>query len=38
MNTATLSMLYQADIQVIKVNDRYVVVGDPRTNSTGCAR
>ena len=28
MNTATLSMLYQADIQVVKVNDRYVVVGD----------
>ncbi len=37
MNTATLSMLYQADIQVVKVNDRYVVVGDPRTSPTGCA-
>jgi zinc/manganese transport system ATP-binding protein len=34
MNTATLSMLYQADIQVVKVNDRYVVVGD----YDGCAR
>ncbi len=28
MNTATLSMLYQADIQVVKVKDRYVVVGE----------
>jgi zinc/manganese transport system ATP-binding protein len=34
MNTATLSMLYQADIQVVKVNDRYVVVGD----HDGCTR
>jgi zinc/manganese transport system ATP-binding protein len=28
MNTETLSMLYQADIQVAKVKDRYVVVGE----------
>lgn len=28
MNTETLSALYQADVQVVKVNDRYVVVGD----------
>jgi zinc/manganese transport system ATP-binding protein len=28
MNTETLSMLYRADIQVAKVKDRYVVVGE----------
>jgi len=28
MNTETLSTLYQAEIQVVKVNDRYVVVGE----------
>jgi zinc/manganese transport system ATP-binding protein len=28
MNTETLSTLYRADIQVVKVNDRYVVVGE----------
>lgn len=28
MTTETLSALYQADIQVVKVKDRYVVVGD----------
>lgn len=28
MTTQTLSMLYRADIQVVKVKDRYVVVGD----------
>ena len=28
MNTETLSELYQADIQVIQVGDRYVVVGE----------
>lgn len=28
MTTETLSMLYRADIQVVKVKDRYVVVGD----------
>jgi len=28
MNTTTLSMLYEADVQVVKVNDRYVVVGE----------
>jgi zinc/manganese transport system ATP-binding protein len=28
MNTETLSTLYQADIQVVKVNDRYVVIGE----------
>src|SRR5271170_2712533 len=28
MTTETLSMLYQADIQVAKVKDRYVVVGE----------
>ncbi|WP_036467962.1 metal ABC transporter ATP-binding protein [Mycobacterium genavense] len=28
MNTETLSTLYRADIQVVKVNDRYVVIGD----------
>ena len=28
MNTETLSMLYRADIQVVKVKDRYVVVGE----------
>ena len=28
MNTRHLSMLYRADIQVVKVKDRYVVVGD----------
>ncbi|KKC04149.1 metal ABC transporter ATP-binding protein [Mycobacterium nebraskense] len=29
MTTETLSMLYRADIQVVKVKDRYVVVGEP---------
>lgn len=29
MTTETLSTLYRADIQVVKVNDRYVVVGEP---------
>ncbi|GAA4295991.1 metal ABC transporter ATP-binding protein [Mycobacterium paraffinicum] len=29
MTTRTLSMLYGADIQVVKVKDRYVVVGEP---------
>jgi zinc/manganese transport system ATP-binding protein len=28
MNTETLSTLYQADVQVVKVKDRYVVVGE----------
>jgi zinc/manganese transport system ATP-binding protein len=28
MTTETLSLLYRADIQVVKVNDRYVVVGE----------
>ncbi len=28
MNTETLSTLYQADIEVVKVNDRYVVIGE----------
>jgi zinc/manganese transport system ATP-binding protein len=28
MNTETLSTLYRANIQVVKVNDRYVVVGE----------
>jgi zinc/manganese transport system ATP-binding protein len=28
MNTETLSTLYRADIQVVKVNDRYVVIGE----------
>jgi zinc/manganese transport system ATP-binding protein len=28
MTTETLSMLYRADIQVVKVKDRYVVVGE----------
>ncbi len=28
MNTETLSTLYRADIQVVKVKDRYVVIGD----------
>ncbi|MGD1169679.1 metal ABC transporter ATP-binding protein [Mycobacterium seoulense] len=28
MTTETLSLLYRADIQVVKVKDRYVVVGD----------
>jgi zinc/manganese transport system ATP-binding protein len=28
MNTETLSTLYRADIDVVKVNDRYVVVGE----------
>ncbi|BAX94685.1 metal ABC transporter ATP-binding protein [Mycobacterium shigaense] len=28
MTTETLSMLYRADIQVVQVNDRYVVVGE----------
>jgi zinc/manganese transport system ATP-binding protein len=28
MNTETLSTLYRADIQVVRVNDRYVVVGE----------
>ena len=28
MNTETLSTLYRADIQVVKVKDRYVVVGE----------
>ena len=30
MTTETLSRLYRADIQVVKVKDRYVVVGDAR--------
>ena len=30
MTTETLSTLYRADIQVVKVNDRYVVVGEDR--------
>ena len=29
MNTETLSALYHADIQVVKVKNRYVVIGDP---------
>lgn len=29
MTSQTLSALYRADIQVVKVKDRYVVVGDP---------
>ena len=29
MNTQTLSALYHADIQVVKVKNRYVVIGDP---------
>ncbi|OBH93039.1 metal ABC transporter ATP-binding protein [Mycobacterium sp. E2733] len=29
MTTETLSRLYRADIQVVKVKDRYVVVGEP---------
>jgi zinc/manganese transport system ATP-binding protein len=28
MTTETLSLLYRADIQVVKVGDRYVVVGE----------
>jgi zinc/manganese transport system ATP-binding protein len=28
MTTETLSSLYGADIQVVKVKDRYVVVGE----------
>ena len=28
MNTETLSRLYRADIQVVRVNDRYVVIGE----------
>ncbi|BBY24247.1 metal ABC transporter ATP-binding protein [Mycobacterium stomatepiae] len=28
MNTETLSTLYRADIQVVKVNDRYVAIGE----------
>jgi len=28
MTSATLSELYQADIQVVKVGDRFVVVGE----------
>ncbi|WP_144206503.1 metal ABC transporter ATP-binding protein [Mycobacterium tilburgii] len=28
MNTETLSTLYRADIQVVKINDRYVVIGE----------
>lgn len=33
MTTATLSELYQADIQVIQVGDRYVVVGEHTDHS-----
>ena len=33
MNTETLSTLYRADIQVLKVNDRYVVVGEQEERS-----
>jgi len=33
MTTETLSALYQADIQVLRVKDRYVVVGEPEA---GC--
>ena len=29
MTTETLSALYRADIQVVKIRDRYVVVGEP---------
>jgi zinc/manganese transport system ATP-binding protein len=29
MTSRTLSALYRADIQVVKVRDGYVVVGDP---------
>jgi zinc/manganese transport system ATP-binding protein len=28
MTSETLSALYHADIQVVKVRDRYVVIGD----------
>ena len=34
MTTETLSALYRADIQVVKVKDGYVVVGDPELD--GC--
>ncbi len=33
MTTETLSALYQADIQVLRIKDRYVVVGEPEA---GC--
>ncbi len=36
MTTQTLSALYRADIAVVKVNDRYVVVGEPAPD--GCDR
>jgi zinc/manganese transport system ATP-binding protein len=29
MTSETLSALYRADIQVVKIKNRYVVVGDP---------
>ena len=35
MTTETLSALYQADIQVLRIKDRYVVVGAP---DAGCGR
>ncbi len=37
MTTETLSALYRADIQVVKVRDGYVVVGDPLAQD-GCDR
>jgi len=33
MTTETLSALYQADIQVLRIKDRYVVLGAP---DAGC--
>lgn len=35
MTTETLSALYQADIQVVKVNGHYVIVGEPAFEAVG---